>query len=512
MTQFESILFDRPQDGFAAATATEPACFADLHLDQIVASLTDGREEYELAPSFYFPLHSVESVRYRHHVLRDLEQQDVLAAVQAFAAGMRRMREHFALSQKLHDDLQKQRWLLGAGAVYCGVVAAFTEALAAVELRSPGLTALRDHLRQYTASDAFAALTADTDRCRGALAALTYSVLIRGNRVKVTEFGGEADMGVEIERAFAKFAQGAVRDHRVSFREPAEMNHIEAQVLGFVAKLFPEPFALLADWRERHRRFLAPTIERFDREVQFYLAYLEHIAPLKDQGLAFTYPRVSGRSQEVRATDTFDLSLAAKLAAETAPVVTNDLHLEGPERILVVSGPNNGGKTTFARTFGQLHYLASLGLPVPGRDARIFLADRIYTHFEREEDIETLRGKFEDELFRIHDILGRATADSVLIMNESFGSTTLNDAVVVGTEVMRRIIGLDALCVFVTFVDELASLSDNTVSMMSTVVPDDPAVRTFKVVRKPADGLAYAAALAQKYGLSTESLRRRIAR
>jgi DNA mismatch repair protein MutS len=66
--------------------------------------------------------------------------------------------------------------------------------------------------------------------------------------------------------------------------------------------------------------------------------------------------------------------------------------------------------------------------------------------------------------------------------------------------------------VYVTFVDELASLDDATVSMVSLVTPENPALRTYKVVRKPADGLAYAAAIANKYGLSYRSLRRRIAR
>jgi DNA mismatch repair ATPase MutS len=319
-------------------------------------------------------------------------------------------------------------------------------------------------------------------------------------------------MSEEVEQTFAKFKQGAVKDYRVRFREHAECNHVEAQILDLVAKLHPETFFKLDAYCAHHDRYLDETISRFDREVQFYLAYLEYTATLKSQGLAFSYPRASARSKDVHADQTFDLALATKLVQDGAPVVCNDFYLTDPERILVVSGPNNGGKTTFARMFGQLHYLASLGLPVPGREARLFLPDRIFTHFEREEDIQTLRGKFEDELFRIHQILQHATGASVLIMNESFGSTTLRDALLVGTQVIERIIDLDALCVFVTFVDELASLSDSTVSMMSTVAAEDPAVRTFKVVRKPADGLAYAAAIAEKYGLTYESLRRRVAR
>jgi DNA mismatch repair protein MutS len=508
---FHSVLFPTSEDGPQVETNEAPLFFSDLNLDQIVAAITAGREEYHLAPFFHTPLHDVDAIAFRHEVMQDLENAAVFAGIKAFALSMREVREHLAQTEKLHYEHQKERWFLDAVAVYAHGVSRLARDLSVAHLTSRGLLAFREYLARYASAEYFTSLVADAQRLDTALSAIRYNVFIHGPRVEVRHYAGEPDYSAEVEAAFERFQQGAVHAYTFRFSDSVEMNHIEAQILDGVAELHQDTFSALAHFCAAHKSFQDPTLLSFDREIQFYVAYLEYIARFRKAGLNFCYPRVSDSRKDFYDYQGFDLALAGKLGASNATPVVNDFYLEGPERIIVVSGPNQGGKTTTARTFGQLHYLGSLGCLVPGTKAQLYLPDRIFTHFDREEHMTTLRGKLEDDLIRIHEILETATPRSIIIINEIFASTALRDAISLSKRVAAALMRLDVLCVWVTFIDEVASLGPQTVSMVTTIVPDNPAQRTFKVVRRPADGLAYAMAIAEKYGLTYDVLTKRLA-
>lgn len=502
-----SILFEMDED--RRHISEQPAYFRDLNIDQIVNGVVAGRDEYDLRPLFNAPLRRPEAIRYRNDVFRDCRRSSIGSALRNFAEQMRTVRAYLVQIEKLSEKYQRQAWLLDAIELYCAACMDLRAGLQADRPQSRGFTTFLQYLDDYLASARFSAMKSGVARIKNDLSLLRYKITVGGGRFTVQRYEGEIDYSKDVLDTFARFKQGDVRDHRSGkFHDWPEMNHVEAKILEFVALLFPEPFSRMDTFCSRHGDFRDPVIQRFDREIQFYVGYLDYTRILSS--LHFCDPEMATTDKDVHGDDGFDLALAVKLAKEGQQAICNSFSLTGKERILVVSGPNQGGKTTFARMFGQMHYLAAMGCPVPGTSARLRHFDSLFTHFEREESIGTLNGKLQDDLDRIHRILLHATSDSIVILNEIFTSTSLADALFLSKRIIAKLLERDMLAVWVTFVDELSRLGPETVSMVSDVMIDDPARRSFRIQRRPADGRSHAMSLARKHGLTYERIIERV--
>lgn len=506
---FVSLLTPPGTTTSTSAPSLSAASARDLQLDRPFAAMSDGAPW--LAERYATPCTDAEVIRYRQAISRDLERAEVAAVLDRFVERIRLVRRRLEVLEKVPSALVSQARLLAAAHRYVDAVTDLSQDLAGLEFHADGLRAGRDALAALVAGERFTRLAADAAATQAALDEVVFTVRIQGGRVTVDADQGAPDLTAEVAAAFARYRTEPLRDPGPPPID-AGVDQVAARVLTVVAEQHPGPFATLDAFASEHQPLLDPLVADLARDAPFYLAYHDHLARLRKAGLPLCYPELVGPADACHADGAYDLAVARKLVADGLEVVTNDWSLTPPERLLVVTGANQGGKTTFGRAFGQVHHLASLGLPVPARAATIGLHDRVLTHFDRQEQVTSLHGKLEDELLRIRDLLAEATADSVLLLNETFSSTTLQDARELGTAVLRELEQRGVRAVFVTFVDELTEVGDATVSMVARVRDDDPTQRTFRVVRRPPDGLAHAVALAERYGLTYDALVQRVRR
>lgn len=499
-----SILFGESGPPADLGDTTEPEYFRDLNLDQVVRAVTKAGGVPGLAPYFHRPLRDPALVTFRQQIFRDLENPAVYEVAARFTTVMERTRQRLeALARRKHPP-QAHWWFLEIALDHTAAVIGLAEGLAAAPVTSPGLSGLRDDVTAHTGTASFIAFREQAGRLRERLGEVRYDLFLRGDQVTVAAHDPDArfDYAERVLTTFARFRQDPSPVRRDERPPELGLDDLEAKVLDLVVELHPEVFGDVAAFCARNRGFVTDDIARVDHELRFYLGYLTYLAPLRESGLPICHPRVSATDKSLLAREVYDLALAAK----GVPVVVNDLRLDGDERVLVVSGPNQGGKTTLSRAFGQLHHLAALGCPVPGSEVRIFLPDRILTHYERPETIEDLTSKLEDELLRMRAVLDRASPASVIVLNEVFASTTADDARALSETILSAITRLDAPCLWVSFVDELALLSPKAVSM----VAESDAAHRFRVVRRPADGRAHAMAIAERHGLTYSQIMGRV--
>ena len=173
---------------------------------------------------------------------------------------------------------------------------------------------------------------------------------------------------------------------------------------------FRKPFARLQSFWTRPVCPM-PSSRASIRRFQFYVAYLACISDSGKPG-GFCRPELSRSS---RSSPCMALSTRAGQPAvidEKAPVVCNDFHLaDGLNASSSSPAPTRAARRR-SPAWSANCYLARLGCMVPGSAARLFLCDALFAHFERQEDIRNLRGKLQDDLVRIKQILDCTTPGS----------------------------------------------------------------------------------------------------
>lgn len=234
-------------------------------------------------------------------------------------------------------------------------------------------------------------------------------------------------------------------------------------------------------------------------ELSFYMGcYFLH-SRFQELGIPFCMPTVwKGKMAEEGAEfekrlffqQLYELTLA--IYSQKRPV-SNDMAQVG-KRLYVITGANQGGKSTFLRSIAIAQVMMQCGMFVPAKSYTNRIYDNIFTHFTRREDEQLNSGRLEEEINRMSKIISRITADSMVVLNESFASTTEKEGSVIAADIVRALYEADVDVYMVTHLFEFARnahAKNLSHAVFLTAERKDNGERTYKMLEHEPNHTSY---------------------
>lgn len=188
-------------------------------------------------------------------------------------------------------------------------------------------------------------------------------------------------------------------------------------------------------------------------ELAFYVGCLNLSDRLARTGAATCFPvAVESERWQLSARGLYDVGLRLSTGGE---VVGNDCDVDG-QSLVIVTGANQGGKSTFLRSVGSAQLMLQCGMFVCARSLTASLCPGVFTHYKREEDASMTSGKLDEELRRMSDIADRVRPGGMVLFNESFAATNEREGSQIAREVIRALGEAGVKVVFVTHLFDLA--------------------------------------------------------
>lgn len=189
------------------------------------------------------------------------------------------------------------------------------------------------------------------------------------------------------------------------------------------------------------------------QELAFYLGCLNLYDKLKALGAPVAFPVVAPPGSPVHcAKALYDPCLALSMSKQ---VVGNDLSADQC-RLIMITGANQGGKSTFLRSIGVAQLMMQSGMFVAAAEYRANITNQVFTHFKKEEDHTMQSGKFDEELSRMNDIASHIRPGNLILFNESFAATNEREGSEIASQIVTALIEKDIRVFFVTHLYDLA--------------------------------------------------------
>ena len=475
-----------------------PSYFQDLNLETVFDLLAMFGGKATLAYYRYLP-ETPEDEAYRRAVYGDVKSEPVNRALEAFVSQMGDVKDLRRKKESAPAGLQQAVWLLREEEAYCSACEAFMKALEQTELFSEGMRQFFQILQDWVISETFQRMRRQTKEIMNEIRGLRLVITYEKNRVRV-----ELD---EDERETETPAWQDRKPLQNPFSSSAALVEIERECLDILKKMKPDLFQAIQETSKRFELYENPIVARFEKEIKFYLSYCSLQKHLEGKGFSFSTPKVSEISPP-EGKGLYDLALACVSVNSGKKVVPNDFYYGAGKRFFVLTGPNQGGKTTFARSLGQLVYFTRIGLDVPAREASVPFFPNIQTHFSVEESMESGRGKLKEELTRLAPMMKVRQKGTFVIINELFTTAANYDAQIMGQKVLAHFIELGCMGIYVTHLKELASSHTQAVSLRA--MQDENKCPTYIIQRGEAGENANAEQLVEKYRLTYRQLKERL--
>lgn len=498
MTYFS--ILDPEEPG--ADDSSRPGFFWDLNLNQIIDSLQRQSPRYDIQKMYYrFPV-SEACAEYRKQVYGEVRRPEIRECLETFSEAMRGAAAAEDCGEAARTRLQKRAWHVSAVHRYCTAVDDLRTALSAGRCQSEGLRRLSDYLAAYTVQADFQQRRDEAGAIQKLLSELHLILEIEDNRIVITEGRRNGAYGKRL--GYGEEAGGLT-----PFLSTPGMSPLEEAIFEAFRKKRPEIFDRIEAFGDRYPSFADETILRIEQEMQYYLVYLRFEEKMQEQSFSFCVPEKG--KERLEAEGLYDLALAGVNCVRKMPVVSNDFAYGQGERFFVVGGPNQGGKTTFARSMGQLVYLAGMGLDVPAKRAEVPYFAALLTHFSAEESLGSGKGKLKEELTRLAPMMKDEAENAFVIINELFTTAAHYDGCVMGKRVLHHFIDKGCRGVYVTHLRELGEGIEGVAALTAMLDGSRERKRTYKISREHMEGVGYAEDIVKKYGLTYQELHRRLA-